>query len=412
MDPLKARLRGSVFLMCFAVSVPVLAQDGPVLHRPEKAAEVKKSDSSSGAVTVTAPVVVRDKKGAALPGLKKDDLVLDIDSKPQPIASLVPVAGIPLTVGLLVDTGTSQEDSLDAVRTASQTFLDGLTGGGTGPASTNAFVMQYAKQVELLEDPTASHTKLKAAVSDLGTQGSSATRNSGSDEDTTDSSGSGKTSHVRPGGVLYDGAFLAADEVLRKRPGRRVLVIVSDGLDSSSKESLGSSLEAAQRGDVVIYTLYVKGEQPKQQARRNNGNGRQGYPGGGYPGGGYPGGGYPGGGYPGGGYPGGGYPGGGYPGGGYPNGPSQQPLPNGPDGRKTLQKLAQETGGRYFEVSRKDKFGGVFSEIADELREGYLLTSAPLTGLSNDYHQIDVMPKPGEEKKWVVQTRDGFFNGK
>ena len=408
-----------MFVMCFAVTVSVLAQDGPVLHRPEKATEVKKGDSPSGAVTVTAPVVVRDKKGAPVTGLTKGDLVLDVDSKPQPIAALVPVAGMPLTVGLMVDTGTSQEDSLDAVRTASQTFLDGLTSGGTGSAPTTGFVMQYAKQVELLEDPTASHTKLQAAVSDLGTQSGSASRTASADDgaDSGDSSGSGKTSHVRPGGVLYDGAFLASDEVLKKQPGRRVLVIVSDGLDSSSKESLGSSLEAAQRANVVIYTLYVKGEQPKQQARRNNGNGRQGYPGGGYPGGGYPGGGYPGGGYPGGGYPGGGYPGGGYPGGGYPgggypNGPSQQPLPNGPDGRKTLQKLAQETGGRYFEVSRKDKFGGIFTEIADELRAGYLLTSAPVAGLNNDYHQIDVSPKPGEEKKWVVQTRDGFFNGK
>src|SRR5258707_10298232 len=113
---------------------------------------------------------------------------------------------------------------------------------------------------------------------------------------------------------------------MSKQTCRKAIIILSDGGDRVSRETLVKSIEAAQRADTIIYAIYFKGEQPHQDFPRDRGGnpGGGGYPGGGYPGGGYPGGGYPGGGYPGGGHPGGGYPGGGYPGGGndggnYPN---------------------------------------------------------------------------------------------
>ena len=143
---------------------------------------------------------------------------------------------------------------------------------------------------------------------------------------------------------------------MSKQTGRKAIIILSDGGDRGSRETLVKSIEAAQRADTIIYAIYFKGEQPHQDYPHNRGGG--GYPGGG--GGGYPGGGYPaaadipGGGYPGGGYPGGGN-GGGNNGGNYPTGQGHI------DGKKNLERMAQETGGRFFEVKKNQNVAQIYT---------------------------------------------------
>src|SRR6266436_9662905 len=73
---------------------------------------------------VNLPVVVRDKKGALIQNLTKDDFVLQVDGKPQTIRYFDKDTNLPLTLGLLVDTSASQRDVIDEERTASSTFLD------------------------------------------------------------------------------------------------------------------------------------------------------------------------------------------------------------------------------------------------------------------------------------------------
>ena len=155
---------------------------------------------------------------------------------------------------------------------------------------------------------------------------------------------------------------------MSKQKGRKALIILSDGVDSGSKENLVKSIEAAQRADTIVYAIYFKGEEHQQQDNRG---GQRGGRGGGYPGGG--GIGFPGG--RGGGYPGGG--GGGYPGGGG-NGGNRQPSGiSHADGKKTLERMAQETGGRLFEVSRKQTVADIYTQIAEELRAQYRLGYTP-----------------------------------
>ena len=81
--------------------------------------------------------------------------------------------------------------------------------------------------------------------------------------------------------------FLASDELMPKQKGRKALIILSDGVDRGSKETLVKAIEAAQRADTIIYAIYFKGEE--HHCRTINPRRRR-LPGGGYPGGGYPGG--------------------------------------------------------------------------------------------------------------------------
>ncbi len=114
---------------------------------------------------VNLPVVVRDKKGALVQNLTKDDFTLQVDGHPQTIRYFDIDKNLPLTLGLLVDTSLSQRDVIDEERTASSTFLDQML---TTPKD-QAFVIQFARQVELLQDLTSSRPKLQAALKEIDT---------------------------------------------------------------------------------------------------------------------------------------------------------------------------------------------------------------------------------------------------
>jgi VWFA-related protein len=338
---------------------------------------------------VNLPVIVRDKKGALIQNLTKDDFILQVDGKPQTIRYFDKDINLPLTLGLLVDTSLSQRDVIDEERTASSTFLDQML---TSPKD-KAFVMQFARQTELLQDITSSRPLLQAALREIDTpgQGTSAV----SDDDNN-----GGGSRRRGGGtVLFDALFLASDELMSKQTGRKAVIILSDGGDNGSKETLVKSIEAAQRADTIIYAIYFKGEEPHQNFPQHGGRGG----GGGYPGGGYPGG--RGGGYPGGGYPGsggGGYPGGNGGGGNHPNGGAPRV-----DGKKILERMTQETGGRLFEVKKNQTVAQIYNQIAEELRAQYRLGYTPnQDAASSGYHQVDLSL---HQKGYLIQTRDGYY---
>jgi len=353
--------------------------DKPVLVTPvQKSATTISVDSK----LVNIPVVVRDNKGALVQTLTKADFSLQVDGKPQTIRYFDLDNDLPLTLGLLVDTSESQRNAIDDERTASSAFLDQMLTG----KEDKAFVIQFAHSVELLQDVTGSRPKLQEALKELDTPNPS--DSSGS----SDSSDSGSGHRTHGGTELYDAVFLASDELMSKQKGRKALVVLSDGNDRGSKERITDAIEAAQRGDTIIYAIYFKGEEPH---RDNEGGNR----GGGYPrGGGI--------GFPGGG---GGYPGGGRRGGGNPGGQPEQR----PDGKKTLERMAHETGGRMFEVSKKQPVADIYAEIGKELRSQYRLGYTPDQEAAADgYHKIDLAFTSPDKKKFTIQTRDGYYTGK
>jgi VWFA-related protein len=130
------------------------------------------------------------------------------------------------------------------------------------------------------------------------------------------------------------------------------------------------------------------------------GNGGMGHPGGGG-GGGWPGGG---GGWPGGG---GGWPGGGGGGGGRRGGGQPQSQESHVDGKKIMERVSKETGGRFFEVTKKENVGDIYSSIAEELRMQYSLGYSPdKESSSSGYHHLQLQVK---RKDMTVQTRDGYY---
>jgi VWFA-related protein len=380
--------------LTFAVGFQVPQQTGgAAVSQSPAAASSATPTINAQARLVNIPAVVRDKKGALVQNLTKADFVLNVDKKPQTIRYFDQDANLPLTLGLLVDISGSVSGVLDEERTASETFLDKMLKS----EQDKAFIVQFGHQTELLQDLTSSKPKLQAALKQIG----STAPGSGTNDD--NGNGGGGQSHR--GTVLYDAAFLSADELMKPVKGRKALILLTDGADRGSKETITRAIEAAQRADTIIYAIYFKGEQPQQNMNnRRPGGGGRGYPGGGYPGGGYPGGGYPGGGYPGGGRNGGGYPNGGGQGGG--GGASHI------DGKRVLDQMTQETGGRVFEVKKKQTVADIYAQIGEELRAQYRLGFTPDADTASDgYHVIELDTKD-QKKGLVVQTRDGYYTGK
>jgi VWFA-related protein len=181
--------------------------------------------------------------------------------------------------------------------------------------------------------------------------------------------------------MLYDAIFLSSDEVLKGVQGRKAVVLFSDGVDRDSKTSLQRAIEATQRADTLVYCVYVTSEREQE----DSGMGRHG--GGG--GGGSP-------------FPGGGSP---FPGGGR-RVPQSTPRENKTDGKKVLQQIAKETGGRYFELTKKLNAAQIYAQIEEDLRHQYSLSYTP-DKAENGYHKLHLSTRNAD---LTVQTREGFYS--
>jgi len=335
---------------------------------------------------VLLPVTVRDKKGALVTSLKISDFTLTEDGRPQTIKSFTRETNLPFRLGLLADTSRSVSGAMESERKSAGKFVDAMLPAEpkTGPDSgkDQAFLLHFDREVELLQDFTTSREKLHHELDDMGPS-----RQAQNDPQGPETTGDDRERpHGGRGGTqLYDAIFLASDELMKPKDGLKAVVVLSDGVDRGSKETLNDAVDAADRASVAVYTIYFKGEQER---------GESGFPGGGHHGGGS-GGGWPGGG---GGWPGGS--GGGRRGGG---GGGESAV----DGKKIMEKIATRTGGRYFEAKKKDDMEEIYARIAEELRGQYLLTYTPdMVDKDGGFHKVAL--KANKDDLTVV-TREGYY---
>jgi VWFA-related protein len=336
------------------------AQQAPTAEPPQSSANV-----SVETKLVAVYATVRDKHGKIVPTLSKEDFALTQDGHPQTISYFARENDLPLTLGLLVDTSMSQARVLDSERDASFTFLDHML----QQDKDTAFVIHFDREVELLQDVTGSHPKLQAALKELAI----------SRPDRDDQSGGNGRGYRGAGTLLYDSIYLASNEVMKKQKGRKAIFVLTDGNDRGSKETLETAIEAAQRADVSVYSIYFAGDEP------GSSHGGYGHGGGMGRGG-----------------------GGGWPGGGGGGRGGHYPQEERSDGKKVLQRLSAETGGRYFEISKKLPIDQAYAAVQEELRNQYSLGYTPNAADAGEgYHRIQVTVS---QKDDAVQARDGYYS--
>jgi VWFA-related protein len=376
------KFQSSLWLVVSVLALPCLRGSGaaqqPPTGRPMTTIKAQARE-------VLLPVTVIDKHGALSTNMTAKDFTLTQDGRPQVIKSLTTQSDLPFRLGLLVDTSRTVYSAMDSERKAAEKFVELMLPADSKAAvrGDEAFLIHFDREVELLEDFTNSRDKIDREIDQMAP--TSQVRNSQGPEISGDDRGSGEHGGGRNGTQLYDAIYLASDELMKPKEGRKALIVFSDGVDRGSKETLNDAIDAADRANLQVFTIYFKGQE-ERSPNEYPGGGRHGGMGGSYPGGGYPGG------------------GGGYPGGGGRRGGSNESQV---DGKKILQGIASRTGGQFFEAKKKENLEEIYGLIAGALHQQYLLTYTPDQADSDvEFHKIVLKT---DKTDLTVVTREGYY---
>jgi VWFA-related protein len=292
---------------------------------PAAAQEVRFSASVN---LVTLLATVRDGDGGIIDDLNQDDFVLEEDGRPQTIRYFSRESNLPLTIGLLVDTSRSQRQVLEPERKASYAFLDHML-----RKDDQAFVESFDVEVQMLQGLTNSREVLSRALDQLRIP-------------------------TRVNTLLFDAIHETSDDVMRGRHGRKAFILLSDGVDAGSGNTLGSAIYCAQRADSLIYSIWFHEKWPLWKLV------------------------------------------------GGPT-PMRVEATIQERGKATVQQLSRETGGRFFEVTKNQSIENIYRQIEKELRNQYSFGYASdHHGSDNEYRKISLTTKrPG----MIVQTRAGYY---
>jgi VWFA-related protein len=316
-------------LLILAACAALLAQAPPQKKQAEEELPSIKVDVDVVSILAS----VRDKKGALVASLQKNDFTVLEDGKPQSIKYFTKETDLPLTIGLLVDVSGSQRNLIDIERSAASQFFTQVL-----RKKDEAFLIMFGEEAELLQDYTGSPRLLREGLNQLRV-----------------SSGVGGI-HPGPvptigqprGTVLYDAVYLAANDKLRSEVGRKVIVVITDGVDQGSRLTRNQAIEAAQKADAVIYSIDYADP---------GAYGPFGFGGGG--------------------------------------------------GESELRKMSDETGGHVYKVDRKHTLDEVFRELQDEMRSQYSIGYTPINDVKDgSYRHLDIR-LAGKDLK--AQARKGYY---
>ncbi len=261
-------------------------------------------------------VTVRDQAGALVPNLSKEDFHVLDSGVAQEISVFERTTSVPLSVAVLMDTSASVENDLHYEEESVLRFLPALLDAGNPEDAFALFSFNW--HISLEADFSRSKKRAEHALHKL--------------------KGEGGTS-------LYDAVYLASD-TLASREGRHVMVVVTDGGDTTSYKHYADALAAAQRADIVMYPIVVV--PISGDAGRNTG------------------------------------------------------------GEHALATLADSTGGRIFYPEGFDRLNAAFEDIIQELRTQYLLGFYP-AGVHEEprsFHRVNVQLKSPSLR---IAARSGYY---
>ena len=280
---------------------------------------------------------VRSKSGALISTLTKDDFKIYEDGKEQQIKNFTRETDLPLTMGLLVDTSSSQERLIDTEQRAASQFFNKVL-----REKDQAFLIQFGAEAELLQDLTNSARLLQKGLQQLRLSVPLGGLHPGPVP----------TMQNQAGTILYDAIYLAANDELKREVGRKAIILITDGVDTGSKISRDKAIEAAQKGDIIIYSIFYQDRQA------------------------------------------------------YGGGFGTVSLGGG-GGEGELRRLSSETGGQVFKVDKGHSLDDIFRELQEEMRSQYAITyQPPSPKRDGTYHKIDIKLA---NKDYKPQARKGYY---
>lgn len=294
---------------------------GAVRSQDNQPAEVIKVDSN----LVSVPVIVSDRDGRYIPGLRQEDFKV-YDNNEQQTLSFFDGAEEPLNIALLLDTSRSTEGVLNDIKKAAKSFLKELR------PQDRAMIVSFDYDIHRLSPLTSDRKVLEKAIKQA-------------------------TVGKYVGTLLNDAVMEITSRDLKPINGRKAIILLTDGKDVGSQVYQSDLLAYAAESDAMIYSIYYASSMPRPFARergRHRRLGRGRFPGGGGVGG---------------------------------QGPGPERGPGQGRGRRRqedrtesakefLAKLSEVSAGRFYQSETTD-LKQTFVLIAEELRNQYRLGFAP-----------------------------------
>ena len=280
---------------------------------------------STGVNVINLLATVRSKKGELVQNLSQDDFLLSETGKPQKIQYFSQQSDLPLRLGLLVDISMSQEKVIPAERAAAYRFLDQVV----REKLDKVFLIQFDTLARVRLGFSNSRKQLEDTLNDIDTPTRKELKAAG---------GSGT--------ALFD-AVASGAELMKTETGRKALILLSDGVDSSSDHTLPMAIEAALRADTLVYAIY------------------------------------------------------------FTDAGFYSFSFGGADGHGVMNRLAKETGAGFFEVTKKLSIDQIFAQIEQELRSQYSI--GYVSDIPVGYPAFRKIQLTTKQKGLIVQTRDGYW---
>ncbi|HSQ19999.1 MAG TPA: VWA domain-containing protein [Blastocatellia bacterium] len=201
-----------------------------------------------GTQLVTVPFNVTDKKNRYINDLSKEDLEILEDNKDQQIFSFERQTDLPITIAMLIDISGSQEFTLPEERAAGQRFFRHVL----RPKKDLAAVVTFEHESVLVQDLTSDVDKLYRALDDVRLPAQSATMGRRGGTPPINNSGVGST-------AMFDSIYSVSSDLLRREAGRRVIILVTDGEDTSSSIKMREAIERTWRSEIIVYSIGIGG---------------------------------------------------------------------------------------------------------------------------------------------------------
>ena len=300
-----------VIALSLLVLRPLAAETRPIQSEDQPTIRV-------GVELVNVLFTVTDRNGRLVSGLGPDDFAVQEDGEVQRIQFFASENELPLTLAMLIDTSPSVREVFDEERRTAIKFLDTIL-----RQQDLALVMGFDRTVTLMQDFTESNRLLGFAIADL---------------------------EMGSGTSVYDAVFLASDERLRHEAGRKAIILISDGEDTTSRIRRNEALISAHQADAVIYS--ISNTLPRRGGIFGIGGRRSG-------------------------------------------------------NMETLRALSEETGGAVFELDNRSDFEEIFATIAEELRSQYSLAYVSTNpDRDGEYREIRIRPNDGDLR---IRARRGYY---
>ena len=201
-----------------------------------------------GTQLVTVPFNVTDKKNRYINDLSKEDIEVLEDTKGQQVFSFERQTDLPITIAMLIDISGSQEYTLPEERAAGQRFFRRVL----RPKKDLAAVVTFEHESVLVQNLTSDVEKLHRALDDVRLPAQSATIGRPGSTPPINDSGVGST-------AMFDSIYSVSTDLLRREAGRRVIILVTDGADTSSSVKMREAIERTWRSEIIVYSIGIGG---------------------------------------------------------------------------------------------------------------------------------------------------------